>query len=140
MNITITSDNIEVTDAMRGYALAKLERVRKVFNSVIDLKCHFSVERDAKAKEDKHKVSIKLHTGSNQVQSSTDVTAVKKKGAEIFIEQLHHDMYAALDLLIDRLLIQIDRLKGRIKGQRTVKASAKRLHGDVFGARRFTPA
>lgn len=142
MNITITgTGNVQVTEAMRQYALLKLERVRKVFDHVVHIVCSFSTDSAVKDKQTKHKVSVRLHTGSQRDQSSTNVSVSKKKGSGIFVEQEHSDMYAAIDLLIDCLVRQIKELKVKtIKRSRAVQASAKRLHGEVFGTRRYTPA
>jgi putative sigma-54 modulation protein len=140
MNITIIGDNIEVTPAMREYAMAKLERVKKVYGDAVHLICSFSIDASIKAKQYKHRVSINLRTGgSNKPLTSTETIRLKKKkGVEIFVQQLHENMYAALDLLVDRLVRQINRYKGKaLNRERSVKTSAKPRYDDAFARYRY---
>jgi len=81
MNLKITGHHISVTPALRSHVEAKLERVLRHFDHVIDVTVILSVEKLL------HHAEVTLHT----------------RGKDIFVETSHEDMYAAIDGLIDRL-------------------------------------
>jgi putative sigma-54 modulation protein len=141
MNITITGNNIEVTPAMRKYAMEKLKRIKKVCGEALHLICSFSFDAAAKEKQHKHRISITLRTGGTGPSVGSDVVATKKKGVEIFIEQLHANMYAALDRVVDRLIRQVSRRKGKtVKRERLMKVSSKTRHAEMFSGQAPMPA
>ena len=45
MNLTITGHHLEVTPALRDYITAKLERIRRHFDQVVDTSVFLSVEK-----------------------------------------------------------------------------------------------
>jgi putative sigma-54 modulation protein len=83
MNLTISGHHVEVSPALRVYALAKLDRVTRHFSQVVDVSVLLSVEK-LKEKERRQKVEVNLHV----------------KGRDIFMQQTHEDMYAAIDKLM----------------------------------------
>jgi putative sigma-54 modulation protein len=86
MNLTISGHHLEVTPALREYVLTKLDRVTRHFDQVVDVNVLLSVERK-KEKERRQKAEVTLHV----------------KGRDIFCEQSHEDLYAAIDQLMDLL-------------------------------------
>ena len=81
MNLNISGHHLEVTPAIRDYVVAKLERVTRHFDSVIDVSVIVSVEKL------KQKVEATVHV----------------RGKDIHVEAIDADMYAAIDLLADKL-------------------------------------
>ena len=81
MNLSIQGHHIEVTPALRGYVMSKLDRIRRHFDQVID-------------------VSVVL--GVDKLQQTAEVT-LHVKGKDLFAEAVDTDLYAAIDLLADRL-------------------------------------
>jgi putative sigma-54 modulation protein len=81
MNLSMTGHHLAITPAIRGYVESKLERVLRHFDHVIDVHVILSVEKLRQHAE------VTLHT----------------KGKDIFVEAEHQNMYAAVDLLIDKL-------------------------------------
>jgi len=81
MNLNITGHHLEVTPAIRDYVSAKLERVTRHFDQVIDVNVILSVEKLVQ-----------------QVEANIHVS-----GKDIFAEASDNDMYAAIDLLADKL-------------------------------------
>jgi len=89
MNLHLTGHQLEITPAMRDYVTAKLDRITRHFDNVIDVRVILSVEKL------KHKIEASVHLS----------------GKDIFVESHDTDMYAAIDTLVDKLDRQILRHK-----------------------------
>jgi putative sigma-54 modulation protein len=98
MNLTISGHHLEVTPALREYVLNKLDRVTRHFDQVVDVSVILSVEKK-KEKEQRQKAEVTLHV----------------KGRDIFVEQSHEDLYAAIDQLMDKLDRRVVRHKDRVQ-------------------------
>ena len=109
MQITVKGHQVDVTPALHEYATSKFERVTRHFDQVVDINVLLSVEK-LKEKERRQKCEVTLHV----------------KGKDIFVEQCHEDLYAAVDQLMDKLDRQVVRHKDRLQdhhhatGKRTV--------------------
>jgi putative sigma-54 modulation protein len=108
MNLTISGHHLEVTPALREYVLTKLERIIRHFDQVVDINVLLIVEK-LKEKERRQRAEVTLRV----------------KGRDIFVEQAHEDLYAAIDQLIDKLDRQVCRHKDRIQDHHN--AAVKRL-------------
>lgn len=98
MNLKISGRHLEVTPALREYVISKLDKVLRHFDQVIDANVVLSVDNQ-KEKDKRQKVEISLHL----------------KGKDIFLESANGDLYAAIDLMVDRLDRQVVRHKDRIQ-------------------------
>jgi putative sigma-54 modulation protein len=98
MNLTISGHHLDVTPPLREYVLNKLDRVTRHFDQVVDVNVILSVEKK-KEKEQRQKAEVTLHV----------------KGRDIFVEQSHEDLYAAIDQLMDNLDRQVVRHKERVQ-------------------------
>jgi putative sigma-54 modulation protein len=116
MNLKISGHHLEVTPALREYVITKLERVIRHFDQVIDGTVLLAVDNQ-KEKEKRQKAEITLHL----------------KGKEIFVESADSDLYAAIDLLIDKLDRQVIRHKDRLQGHahEAIKYQAETLIGEA---------
>ncbi len=85
MNLSVTGHHLEITPAIRDYVSAKLERVTRHFDHVIDVNVIMTVEKLAQ------KIEANIHVS----------------GKDIFAEAIDNDMYAAIDLLADKLDRQV---------------------------------
>lgn len=92
MQIDITGHQIDVTNSMREYFNSKFERIKRHFDQVINVHAILSVEKI------NHKAEATIHINSKT----------------IFAESIESDLYAAIDLLIDKLDKQIRRHKDKI--------------------------
>ena len=81
MNLHITGHHVQVTASIRDYVSAKMERVTKHFDHVIDVNVIMSVAKL------QHKIEATVHV----------------RGRDIFCESTEEDMYVAIDALIDKL-------------------------------------
>ena len=85
MNLTISGHHVDVTPAIREYVMSKLERITRHFDQVIDITVIFTVEKL------RQKAEINLHL----------------RGKDLHCEAVDEDLYAAIDLLIDKLDRQV---------------------------------
>jgi len=85
MNVQVSGHHVEVTQAIRDYVLSKLERVQRHFDQVIEINVILSVQKL------RHKAEISVHL----------------PGKDIHVESDDEDMYAAVDLMMDKLDRQI---------------------------------
>ena len=81
MNLHLSGHHLEITPAIRDYVSSKLERITHHFDHVIDVNVILTVEKL------KHKVEAGAHVF----------------GKDVFCESTDHDMYAAIDSLVDKL-------------------------------------
>ncbi len=85
MNLNISGHHLEVTPAIRDYVASKLDRIKRHFDQVIDASVILQVEKLI------HKVEVKLHV----------------RGRDFHAHSEDGNMYAAIDLMIDKLDRQI---------------------------------
>jgi putative sigma-54 modulation protein len=94
----ISGHHLEVTPALREYVLAKLAPITRHFDQVVNVSVLLTVEK-LKEKERRQKAEVNLHI----------------KGKNIFVEQSHEDLYAAIDHLMDKLDRQVCRHKDKVQ-------------------------
>ncbi|HJV75328.1 MAG TPA: ribosome-associated translation inhibitor RaiA [Noviherbaspirillum sp.] len=98
MNLTISGHHLELTPAIRDYVEAKLERIKRHFDHVIDVAVILAVEKlPEKEKRQKAEINLRL------------------RGKDIHVESIAEDLYAAIDTLIDKLDRQVLKHKARIQ-------------------------
>ena len=94
MNVQVSGHHVEVTPAIRDYVLSKLERIQRHFDQVIDINVVLSVQKL------RQKAEISVHM----------------PGKDIHVESDDEDLYAAIDLMMDKLDRQIIKHKGKAFG------------------------
>jgi len=94
MNLTVSGHHVEVTEAMRGYVSTKLDRVLRHFDNVIDVNVILSVQKLMQ------KAEVSVHV----------------RGKDIHVESVDENMYASIDLLVDKLDRQILKYKDKAYG------------------------
>ena len=98
MNITISGHHLEVTQAIREHITTKLDRIMRHYDQVIDIAVTLTVDK-LKEKEKRHKADINMHV----------------PGRDIHVESMAQDLYAAIDLLMDKLDRQVIRHKDKLQ-------------------------
>jgi putative sigma-54 modulation protein len=93
MNLQLTGHHVEITPSIRDYVLAKLERINRHFEQVIDVKVIMSVQK------------------LDQMIEAT----VHLSGKDIHVACHDADMYAAIDALVDKLDRQIIKHKDKFE-------------------------
>jgi putative sigma-54 modulation protein len=91
MNLHLTGHHVEITPAIRDYVTAKLARINRHFDHVIDVNVIMTVEKLDQ------KIEANVHLS----------------GKEIHVQSNDSDMYAAIDRLIDKLDRQVLKYKER---------------------------
>ncbi|GAB3475412.1 ribosome hibernation-promoting factor, HPF/YfiA family [Azotobacter salinestris] len=81
MQVNISGHQLDVTDALRDYVEEKISRLERHFDRITNVQVIMSVEKL------KQKIEATMHVA----------------GAEVVANAEHEDMYAAIDLLVDKL-------------------------------------
>ena len=115
MNLTISGHHLELTPAIREHVQSKLERIRRHFDHVIDVAVILTVDKHPE-KEKRQKAEINL----------------RLRGKDIHVESIAQDLYAAIDVLIDKLDRQV--LKYKTKLQDHHHTAHKRMAEEAFAA------
>ena len=93
MNLHLTGHHVEITPAIRDYVVAKLERINRHFDHVIDVNVVMTVEKLDQ------KIEANVHLS----------------GKDIHVQVHDGDMYAAIDGLVDKLDRQVLKHKERFE-------------------------
>jgi len=93
MNLNVSGHHVEVTPAIRSYVRTKIERVTRHFDHVIDAHVILTVEKLTQ------KAEVTLHV----------------PGRDLHCECEDADLYAAIDLLADKLDRQVLRYKDKLQ-------------------------
>ncbi|MFC2973955.1 ribosome hibernation-promoting factor, HPF/YfiA family [Azotobacter bryophylli] len=81
MQVNISGHQLDVTDPLRDYVEEKLSRLERHFDRITNVQVIMSVDKL------KQKIEATLHVAGGEVVANAE----------------HDDMYAAIDLLIDKL-------------------------------------
>jgi len=95
LNFNIRGENIEVTPAIREHVENKIEKVERYFNEDVNANAN---------------VNLKVY---NDKQTKVEVT-IPMKNLTLRAEERHNDMYAAVDLIVDKLERQIRKHKTKV--------------------------
>ncbi len=81
MNLHITGLHLDVTEALRNHISGKLERINRHSDNVISVNITLSTEKV------NHKAAAQVHLACK----------------DLYVEAVEADMYAAIDVLMDKL-------------------------------------
>lgn len=93
MNLNISGHHVDVTPPMREYVLAKIKRLERHFDHLISADVILTVEKLS------HKAEATVHAS----------------GANLHAESIDGDMYAAIDLMADKLDQQTRKHKEKLR-------------------------
>ncbi|MCL2761003.1 MAG: ribosome-associated translation inhibitor RaiA [Desulfuromonadales bacterium] len=93
MNVITTFRHIDPSDALKSYVEEKLERVKKYVDEPITAQAYLTVEK---------------------IRHIAEIT-IGAKGVTIKASEASNDMYASIDVVIDKIERQLRRYKERIK-------------------------
>lgn len=105
MQLNVTGHHVEVTAALRAYVEKKLDRIARHFDQVIDVHCVLTVEK---------------------LRQKAEAT-LRVSGNAIHADATEENMYAAIDLLVDKLDRSVKKHKEKkcdhhaTESQRTVR-------------------
>lgn len=115
MNFNIRGENIEVTPAIREYVEKKISKLERYFSETPDAQ-----------------VNVNLKT-YNDKTSKVEVT-IPMSQLLLRAEEDHMDMYAAIDLISDKLERQIRKHKTKVNRKHREKGNLNELFGSYESA------
>ncbi len=92
MNISIRGKQMEVTDALKEYVLKRVGKLEKYSDEFMDVK-----------------VTLLVEEGRHRVEVTAPIHGIILRG-----EEESNDMYASIDMVIEKLERQIDKYRTRI--------------------------
>jgi ribosome hibernation promoting factor len=92
MQLSVTGHHVEVTQALREYVGTKLAKLERHFDHMTDIHCILTVEKLV------HKAEATVYVG----------------GGTIHADSTEDDMYAAIDMLVDKLDRQVKKHKEKL--------------------------
>jgi len=104
MQINITGHHIDVTPALKKYVTTKFDKLERHFDNVLDVHVTLTVEKL------RHQAEADLRLSGNRIHA----------------EATDGDMYAAIDLLIDKLDRQIVKHKEKVQDKHASEAQRGR--------------
>jgi len=96
MNLQLTGRHLEITPAIRGYVNEKFGKITRHFDHVIDMNIILSVDK---------------------LQQKAEAT-IHISGKNLFVECEDENLYAAIDMLVDKLERQVRRHKEKQTARR----------------------
>lgn len=128
MQITVKGRNhLQITPALKDYAVEKIRRVEHYFDHILEGEVELSVERNPRI-ENNQTAEVTLYTDGPVIRAHESST----------------DMYAAIDLVVEKIGRQVKRFKSRLYGDKknhretprtmSVEALASRLAVEPLAA------
>ena len=99
MQVNISGHHVEVTEALQNYVSVKLDKLERHFDQIGNVQVTLSVEKERQKAE----------------------ASINIKGAQLHADAVHDDLYAAIDLMNDKLDRQLIKHKEK---------SVARKHGN----------
>ncbi|MCI0400322.1 MAG: ribosome-associated translation inhibitor RaiA [Gammaproteobacteria bacterium] len=96
MQIDISGHRMGITPALRKYVKSKMKRIERHFDHMTNIHVILSVEKERQKAE----------------------ATIQVSGASLFADSEHDDMYAAIDMLCDKLDRQIKKHKEKLTDHR----------------------
>lgn len=93
MNLTVSGHHVEITPSIREYVTGKMQRITKHFDHVIDVNVILTVEKL------KQKAEVNVHMSGKDIHCECDDA----------------NMYAAIDVLVDKVDRQIIKHKSKVQ-------------------------
>ncbi|PFK47930.1 ribosomal subunit interface protein [Bacillus cereus] len=103
MKFNIRGENIEVTPALKEYVEKKLSKLERYFDTFPEIK-----------------VNLKVYSEKQRVEVTIPFTDLLLRA-----EETHSDMYAAIDLVVDKIERQIRKHKTKVNRKLREKGSPK---------------
>jgi putative sigma-54 modulation protein len=101
MNLQISGHHVEVTAALKSYATEKLKRIERHFDHLISATVVLSVDKERQTAE----------------------ATLLASGAKLHAEATEKDLYAAIDLMTDKLDQQLRKHKEKMRAHHAKEVS-----------------
>ncbi|GGE36317.1 ribosomal subunit interface protein [Pullulanibacillus camelliae] len=107
MNFNIRGENLTVTTSLREYIERKISKLERYFDSQIDSEVH---------------VNLHVHNNEQVIEVTVPMQELLLRA-----EESHSDMYAAIDLVIEKLERQIRKYKTKVNRKNRQVSEVKRM-------------
>ncbi|HLS60951.1 MAG TPA: ribosome-associated translation inhibitor RaiA [Virgibacillus sp.] len=111
MKYNIRGENVEVTEAIREYVKKKVSKLERYF--------------DTPPTSDVH-VKISVYNNEQRIEVTIPMTDLLLRA-----EERHYDLYAAIDLVVDKLERQIRKYKTKVNRKFRQKGAAKHVFAEL---------
>lgn len=110
-NITIVARHMDITEAIKNYALQKAQKVKKFFEWILQ-------------------IQITLDIGGDNSHIVEMIVSISRAPAVVAVAS-NSDMYRAIDLVVDKVEAQLKKHKGKIQSKivRRKKPSTAEIEG-----------
>ena len=105
MQLSLTGHHVDITPALRNYVGTKLAKLERHFDNMTDIHCILTVEKLL------HKAEATVYLG----------------GGTIHADSTEPDMYAAIDMLVDKLDRQVKKHKEKLTDHHAREADKARF-------------
>ena len=114
MRFNIRGENIEVTGAIKEYVEKKISKLQRYFDSTPSTDVH---------------VNLSVYNDEQRIEVTIPMTNLLLRG-----EERHEDLYAAIDLVVDKLERQIRKHKTKINRKARQQGAPKHVFAELdFG-------
>ncbi|MDH4618283.1 ribosome-associated translation inhibitor RaiA [Brevibacillus sp. AY1] len=111
MKFNIRGENIQITAALRDYVEKKVGRLTKYFEEPLPADVQ---------------VTMQVHRGEGTIE-----VTIPLNGVIIRAEETHEDMYAAIDLVVEKLERQIRKHKTKLMRKLRVDSNSRAMQRDA---------
>lgn len=105
MQVKLTGHHVDITESLREHVMAKTARLERHFDQILDAQVTLTVEKQ------RHRAEATLTVS----------------GGQIHAEAMEEQMYAAVDVLIDKLDRQLLKHKEKISDHHAREANRQRF-------------
>jgi putative sigma-54 modulation protein len=103
MQLSVSGHHVDLTPALRNYVGTKLAKLERHFDNMTDVHCVLTVEKLF------HKAEATVHL----------------TGGTIHADSIEEDMYAAIDMLVDKLDRQVKKHKEKVTDHHAWEAAKR---------------
>lgn len=103
MQLNISGHHVELSAALQEYVKSKLQRIQRHFDHLVDAHVVLGVERQL------NKAEATIHVSGNTLHAEAE----------------HDDMYAAIDLMLDKLDRQVRKHKEKLTNHHVREAGTR---------------
>lgn len=111
MRFNIRGENIEITGAIKEYAEKKISKLERYFDSPLATDVH---------------VNLSVYNDEQRIEVTIPMTNLLLRG-----EESHEDLYAAIDLVVDKLERQIRKYKTKINRKARQQGSPRHVFAEM---------
>lgn len=105
MQVQMTGHHVDITDALRDHVKSKMARLERHFDHIVDIHVTLTVEKN------RHKAEATITVSGSQIHAQSE----------------EDQMYAAVDLLVDKLDRQLIRHKEKSSDHHAKEANRQRF-------------